>query len=119
MGGISATNRWNYNFRPWMGLARNSFSNHDDSQHNMNLTRRNPYWVQFIGANNSDLPIYLYTHHDTDYQHYITRLNYSSNNTTDLHHFNTAPAAAGTSYGGARTMNATMSQMQSFSSKAF
>lgn len=119
MGGISATNRWGYNFRPWMGLARNSFSNHDDSQHNMNLTRRNPYWVQFIGANNSDLPIYLYTHHDTDYQHYITRLNYSSNNTTDLHHFNTAPAAAGTSYGGARTMNSTMSQMPKFSSKHF
>jgi len=119
MGGISATNRWGYNFRPWMGLARNSFSNHDDSQHNMNLTRRNPYWVQFIGANNSDLPIYLYTHHDTDYQHYITRLNYSSNNTTGLHHFNTAPAASGTSYGGARTMNATMAQMTKFSSKHF
>ena len=119
MGGISATNRWGYNFRPWMGLARNSFSNHDDSQHNMNLTRRNPYWVQFIGADNSDLPLYLYTHHDTDYQHYITRLNYSSNNTTDLHNFNTAPAAAGTSYGGARTMNATMAQMTKFSSKHF
>ena len=119
VGGISATNRWGYNFRPWMGIARNSFSNFDDSQQNMNLTRRNPYWVQYIGADNSDLPLYLYTHHDTDYQHYITRLNYSSNNTTDLHTFNAAPAAAGTSYGGARTMNATMAQMTKFSSKHF
>lgn len=118
MGGISITNRSYYQFRPWMGISRNSFSNHSSAA-NFNLSRRDPYWIQFIGANNSDLPLYLYTHHDTDYIHYITRLNYSSNNTTDLHVFNTAPAASGTSTGGARTMNTTMAQMPKFSSKHF
>ena len=119
MAGISVTRRLTAEYRPWIGISRNSFNNHSSGAANYDLTRRNPYWVQFIGANNSDLPLYLYTDHDSDYIHYITRLNYSSNNTTDLHSFTAAPAASGTSTGGARVMNTTMAQMPKFSSKHF
>ena len=120
VSGISGKFRYNYIYRPWMGIARNSFSSFSDSNDKFDINLANPYWYMYIGQSTQDgQPIYLATHHDTDYTHYVRRHNVSSDNTTTLFSSTSAPAASGTSYGGARTMNATIGQVQKISSKHF
>jgi len=120
VSGISGYFRYGYSFRPWMSIARNSFSSFNSSNDKYDISASNPYWYMYIGQSTQDgQPLYLATHHDTDYTHYIRRHNISTDNTTDMFSNTAAPGASGTSYGGARTMNATMGQMQKISSKHF
>ena len=103
-----------------MSIARNSFSSFNSSNDKYDISASNPYWYMYIGQSTQDgQPLYLATHHDTDYTHYIRRHNISTDNTTDMFSSTSAPGASGTSYGGARTMNATIGQVQKISSKHF
>lgn len=120
ISGIGGKFRYSYIFRPWMGIARNSFSSFDSTNDKYDISLANPYWYMYIGQSTQDgQPLYLATHSDTDYTHYIRRHNISTDNTTDMFSSTAAPGASGTSYGGARTMNTTMGQMQKISSKHF
>jgi len=120
VSGIGGYFRYNYMFRPWMTIARNSFSSFNSTNNKTDIAGANPYWYMYIGQSTQDgQPLYLATHHNTDYQHYIRRHNISTDNTTDMFANTTAPGASGTSYGGARTMNATMGELQKIASKHF
>ena len=89
-----------YGDRPMHGWGRSTFNGHESVDYNQ--TQRDHYTVQFIGEGTDGNPVFLQAAKDNDYTQYIMRYNVSSNNATQLHLFNAAPSAAGTSYGGAR-----------------
>jgi hypothetical protein len=59
--------------------------------------------MQFVGVATDNLPIFLHNNVGDDYTQVFYKYNDSNNTSVVLNTFNTAPAGAGTSAGGART----------------
>ena len=89
-----------YGDRPLHGWGRSTFNGHESVDYNQ--TQRDHYVTQFIGEGTDGNPVFMQNAKDNDYTQYIMRYNVGANNATQLHLFNAAPSAAGTSYGGAR-----------------
>jgi hypothetical protein len=86
--------------KPFQGYGRSTYSGHESIDYGQNI--RDHYVTQFIGEGSDGNPVFLQNAKDNDYTQYIMRYNVGNNNSTQLHLFNAAPSAAGTSYGGAR-----------------
>lgn len=106
-----------YSDRPMTGWGRSTFTGHSSIDYNQN--QRDHYTTQYIGQGSDGLPMFLQNAKDNDYTQYIMRYNVGSNNNTQLHLFNTAPTASGTSYGGARGTTTIGSGICKYASQTF
>lgn len=105
-------------FRPYFGMVRmRSFGSYAGIDF---IGGRDYYMNQYIGASDVDgLPMYLYNHVSTDYTQLVCRHNLSANTETVMNSWNTAPAANGSNYGGARDVGGGIQRQTKFSSSAF
>lgn len=93
IGNVSNLNNPAYGSVGRVGLYRDSIAN--NASYGSLLTQRDGYNLRYIGSSQlTGDPIYLYNYASTnDYNQYITRHNLTSNTTTDLNTFTSAPPA--------------------------
>ena len=104
--------------RPSMGISRlNKFPGYIDRAQ---IASRDYCSAQFIGASSVDSrPYYFFNDRRNDRTQYIIRHNTDTNTETVVNTFNTAPSAAGVSYGGDRSTSTGLRNQVKMASQTF